>query len=239
MLGAGAAVAGMAVAISGGDAGQIIDDYHTGVAGQVGLTLLCGFYAPNVAVWSASYLVGPGFAVGADTTISAAEVSVGPLPAVPLLAGLPSTPATGWAPLLLGLPLAAALVAGWLLARRSLRDDPDRGWVPLLGAAALAGPVAGLLLGLVSVAASGPLGGGAAGRGRWPHAARWRSSRCVIGVASAQPAWRRACDRSSAPRGARADSRVGHLRPVTRPTWKRKRPGSANSGPGSVVRVPV
>jgi hypothetical protein len=160
ILGAGAAVAGMAIAVSGGDAGQIIDDYHTGVAGQVGLVVLCGFYSPDVATWSASYLVGPGFVIGTETTISAAAVSMGQLPAVPLLAGLPSTPATGWAPLLLGLPLAAALIAGWLLARRSLRNDPERGWVPLLGAAALAGPVAGLLLGLVSIAASGSVGGG-------------------------------------------------------------------------------
>lgn len=160
VLGAGAAVAGMAIAVSAGDVGQIIDDYHTGVAGQIGLVVLCGFYTPDVAAWSASYLVGPGFSVGVETSISAAHVSMGPLPAMPLLAGLPSTPATGWAPLLLGLPLAAALVAGWLLARRSLRNDPQRGWVPLLGAAAVAGPVAGLLLGLVSVAASGSVGAG-------------------------------------------------------------------------------
>jgi len=160
ILGAGAAVTGMAVAFSGGDASQIIDDYHTGIAGQIGLVVVCGFFAPDVATWAASYLVGPGFTIGAETKISAAEVSVGPLPAVPLLAGLPSTPATGWAPLLLGLPLAAALLAGWLLARRSLRNDPHRRWTSLLGAAALAGPVAGILLGLVSVAASGALGGG-------------------------------------------------------------------------------
>ncbi|GGM17431.1 DUF6350 family protein [Dactylosporangium sucinum] len=160
ILGAGAAVTGMAVAVSFGDASQIIDDYHTGIAGQIGLVVVCGFFAPGVATWAASYLVGPGFQIGSETTISAAEVSVGPLPAVPLLAGLPSTPATGWAPLLLGLPLAAALLAGWLLARRSLRDDPGRGWWPLLGAAALTGPVAGVLLGLASVASGGSLGGG-------------------------------------------------------------------------------
>ncbi|MET7400082.1 DUF6350 family protein [Dactylosporangium sp. NPDC005572] len=160
VLGAGAAVSGMAVAVSFGDASQIIDDYHTGIAGQVGLVVVCGFFAPNVATWAASYVVGPGFQIGSETTISAAEVSVGPLPAVPLLAGLPSTPATGWAPLLLGLPLAAALLAGWLLARRSLRDDADRGWWPLLGAAALTGPVAGVLLGLACVASGGSLGGG-------------------------------------------------------------------------------
>ncbi|MGI5245550.1 cell division protein PerM [Dactylosporangium sp. CA-139066] len=169
VLGAGAATTGMAVAFSGGDASQIIDDYHTGIAGQVGLVVVCGFFAPDVTAWAASYLVGPGFTIGSETFISAAHVSVGPLPAVPLLAGLPSTPATGYAPLLLGLPLAAALVAGWLLARRSLRNDADRPWLPLLGAAALAGPVAGVLLALVCAAASGSLGaGGLADVG--PHA---------------------------------------------------------------------
>ncbi|GAA2394556.1 cell division protein PerM [Dactylosporangium salmoneum] len=160
VLGAGAATTGMAVAFSGGDASQIIDDYHTGIAGQVGLVVLCAFFAPDVTAWAASYLVGPGFTIGSETFISAAHVSVGPLPAVPLLAGLPSSPATGYAPLLLGLPLAAALVAGWLLARRSLRNDPGRSWLPLLGAAVLAGPVAGMLVALVCAAASGSLGGG-------------------------------------------------------------------------------
>jgi hypothetical protein len=160
ILGAGAATAGMAIAFSGGDASQIIDDYHTGIAGQIGLVVVCAFFAPDVTAWAASYLVGPGFTIGSETFISAAHVSVGSLPAVPLLAGLPSTPATGWAPLLLGLPLAAALVAGWLLARRTLRNDPERSWPALLGAAVLAGPVAGVLLGLASAAASGSLGGG-------------------------------------------------------------------------------
>ncbi|MER7004561.1 DUF6350 family protein [Dactylosporangium sp. NPDC000555] len=160
VLGAGAATTGMAVAFSGGDASQIIDDYHTGIAGQIGLILVCAFFAPDVTAWAASYLVGPGFTIGSETFISAAHVSVGPLPAVPLLAGLPSTPATGYAPLLLGLPLAAALVAGWLLARRSLRSDPGRSWFPLLGAAVLAGPVAGVLLGLCCAAAGGSLGAG-------------------------------------------------------------------------------
>ncbi|MEU7867907.1 DUF6350 family protein [Dactylosporangium sp. NPDC049140] len=158
ILGAGAATTGMAVAFSGGDASQIIDDYHTGIAGQIGLVVVCGFFAPDVTAWTASYLVGPGFTIGSGTFISAAHVTVGSLPAVPLLAGLPSTPATGYAPLLLGLPLLAALVAGWLLARRSLRLDPDRSWFALLGSAVLAGPVAGVLLALASAAASGSMG---------------------------------------------------------------------------------
>jgi hypothetical protein len=168
ILGGGAALAGMAIAINGGDAGQILHDYRAGVTGQVGLTLVCALYGPNIAVWAASYLVGPGFMIGAGTSISAAGVTLGPLPAVPVLAGLPGGPATGWGSLLLGVPVAAALLAGWLLGRRTLRGAPRSeppkpaavSWTRLIGAAALAGPVAGLLLGLASLAASGSLGAG-------------------------------------------------------------------------------
>jgi hypothetical protein len=164
ILGGGAALAGMAVAIHGGDASQIFDDYRTGVTGQVGLTLVCALFGPNLAIWAASYLVGPGFVLGTGTIISAAEVKLGPLPALPVLAGLPSKPLTGWASLLLGVPVAAALVAGWLLARRALRnlpaDTPESrdARTRLLGSAAIAGPVAGGLLGLAGLASAGSLG---------------------------------------------------------------------------------
>ena len=42
--------------------------YRTGVLGQAGITVLCLAYAPNLAVWGAAYLLGPGFAVGVDTS---------------------------------------------------------------------------------------------------------------------------------------------------------------------------
>src|SRR5262249_8667362 len=157
-------LAGVAVAIHGGDASQILHDYRTGVTGQIGLTLVCALFFPNLAVWAASYLVGPGFVLGAGTVVSAAEVRLGPLPALPVLAGLPSHPLTGWATLLLGVPVAAALLAGWLLARRALRDAPADafdsrgGWTRLLASAAVAGPVAGALLALAGLASGGSLG---------------------------------------------------------------------------------
>lgn len=174
LLGAGAAAAGTAVAVAGGEASAILSAYHTGVAGQAGLTLLCLVYAPNLAVWATSYLVGPGFAVGAGTTVSAARVSLGALPAVPALAGLPARPASSWGSLLLGVPLAAGMAAGWLLARRRLRDPPaSSDWTQLLSAAALAGPVAGAVLALATFASRGPLGGGhlaETGPAIWPTA---------------------------------------------------------------------
>ncbi|OWU99579.1 hypothetical protein B5D80_29350, partial [Micromonospora wenchangensis] len=51
-----------------------------------------------------------------------------------------------------------------LLARRLLRPDADEwtppAWPALLGPAALAGPVVGLVAGLAATASGGPLGGG-------------------------------------------------------------------------------
>jgi hypothetical protein len=183
VLGAGAGVAGVAVAVAGHEASAMLTTYRTGVAGQAGLTLLCLVYAPNLAVWSAAYLLGPGFAVGAGTAVSAARVSLGAIPAVPALAGLPSTAASGAGVLLLGLPPAAGMVAGVLLVRRRLRRaDAARGgpgggrlpgggrasagageavgWWPLLGSAALSGPVAGVLLGLAALVSGGSIGSG-------------------------------------------------------------------------------
>jgi hypothetical protein len=165
VLGAGAAVAGIALAVSGGQASATLASYRTGVAGQAGLTVLCLGYAPNLATWSAAYLIGPGFAVGVGTTVSAAKVKLGVLPAIPVLAGLPDSAVSGLGPLLLGLPMAGGMAAGWLLVRRRLRqaaagEAPLPGWAGLLGPAALTGPVAGALLGLAGWLSGGPLGSG-------------------------------------------------------------------------------
>ncbi|MFI7428651.1 DUF6350 family protein [Micromonospora sp. NPDC049836] len=164
LLGAGAGAAGLSVATGGGDAADMIGAYRTGVAGQAGITLVSLAYAPNATVWSASYLLGPGFAMGTDTAVRTSEVSVGALPAVPLLAGLPRGPVDGLGVGLLAVPVLAGMAAGWLLARRLLRAAGDGrtapDWPPLLASAALAGPVAGLLLGAAAALSGGPLGGG-------------------------------------------------------------------------------
>jgi hypothetical protein len=114
-------------------------------------------YVPTVAIWAAAYLVGPGFAIGAGTSVTAAGVQLGPLPGVPLLAGLPEGPVSGVATVLFLLPIAAGVLAGVALARSTPSGQP----LPrLLGTVALVGPVAGLLVGLAAFAAGGPLGGG-------------------------------------------------------------------------------
>ena len=116
ILAAGAAFAGLSVAIGGGQAADMIAAYRTGVAGQAGITLVSLAYGANGAVWAAAYLLGPGFALGTDSTVRLTEVTVGPLPTLPLLAGLPDGPMGAAGALLLAVPVLAAMFAGWLLA---------------------------------------------------------------------------------------------------------------------------
>jgi hypothetical protein len=163
LLATGAGAAGATLAVRGGEAAEMLASYRAGVLGQAGITVVCLAYAPNLAVWGAAYLLGPGFAVGVGTAVSPGAVALGPLPAVPALAALPSTPASGVWTALIALPLAAGMSAGALLALRPYRgSNPPfaTSWGGMLGAAALAGPVAGLLLQLTAFASAGAMGSG-------------------------------------------------------------------------------
>jgi hypothetical protein len=162
ILAAGAAFAGLSVAIGGGQAADMIAAYRTGVTGQVGITLVSLAYGANGAIWAAAYLLGPGFALGTDSAVSVTEVTVGPLPTLPLLAGLPNGPMGATGALLLAVPVLAAMFAGWLLTQRLRRDPEARTpkWPLLLASAALAGPVAGVVLGLLALISGGSLGAG-------------------------------------------------------------------------------
>lgn len=159
LLAAGAALAGLALALAGREATQMLAAYQAGIAGQIGITALCLAYLPNLAVWAAAYLIGPGFALGTGTVVSPGDVLLGPVPALPVFAALPAAPVTGFGPVLLAAPLLAGVVAG-LLAKRSQTPGADDGWAAVLGAAALAGPVAGVLVQVTMVLSRGGLGSG-------------------------------------------------------------------------------
>ncbi|NUT23457.1 MAG: hypothetical protein HOV77_30165 [Hamadaea sp.] len=163
VIGAGAGVTGVAVALHGGDANAILAGYKTDVAGQAGVTLVSLAIAPNMAVWAAAYLLGPGFAFGPAGVVRASFVGLDDvrLPALPVFAAMPESALGGLANAVLGLPLLAGITAGWLLTRRRLRPRdgviPEVRWGHLLTGSILAGPVAGLALGLAAIAASGRL----------------------------------------------------------------------------------
>ncbi len=112
---------------------------------------------PDLVVWTAGALVGPGFTVGAGTSVTLVGSTLATLPAVPVLAALPAPGAAPAAALmLLALPVLGGAAAGWLLLR--LEMDSPLSWLltDLAGIALLAG----LGLGGLGWVASGSVGPG-------------------------------------------------------------------------------
>ncbi|HEY1180233.1 MAG TPA: DUF6350 family protein, partial [Phytomonospora sp.] len=106
LLAAGSLAAGISLAANASAATEILDGYGTGA---LGVGLICLVYAPSFAIWSTSFLLGPGFAFGTGTTVSLVDVVLGPVPAIPLLAALPTQPAPPAATVLLGVPVATGV----------------------------------------------------------------------------------------------------------------------------------
>ena len=78
---------------------------HTGAGDATVYTVLSATLVPNAALFTGSYLLGPGFLVGTGTMVSPALVSLGPVPMFPLLAALPDNGATpAWAAYLIAVP---------------------------------------------------------------------------------------------------------------------------------------
>ncbi|MET0887663.1 MAG: DUF6350 family protein [Mycetocola sp.] len=131
-----------------------------GVVGGAATTLAQIAFVPNLVVWTASWLVGPGFALGAGSTISPVNTVVGPIPGLPILGAVPSGDfAFGFlgllVPVLIGF-FAATLVRPRLVAALSGRPLVGR----LLIAAAGIGLVTGVSLGLLAWFSAGAIGPG-------------------------------------------------------------------------------
>jgi hypothetical protein len=134
---------------------------HTSPGAAALLIGLCVLVTPNATLFSGSYLLGPGFAVGTHTIVTPTAVVLGPLPMFPLLAALPDAgPTPGWTVALLGLPPLVAAVAVY----RTLDRYPTSRW----DEAALRGAGAGLVC-AVGFAVLAALSGGAVGPGRMAH----------------------------------------------------------------------
>ncbi|MGB0099624.1 MAG: DUF6350 family protein [Nocardioides sp.] len=136
---------------------NVMSRLHTDAGDATVYTALTATVVPNATIFSASYLLGPGFAVGADTLVSPTLVSLGPLPMFPLLAALPDAGATPvWAVYALGL---APLVAAFAVAR-SQRRNPTLRWDEGALRGCAAGVLAGVLLGVLAAVSGGAVGPG-------------------------------------------------------------------------------
>jgi hypothetical protein len=134
----------------------LYEGLHGEVLGGVALTLGQLALLPNLVIWTASWLVGPGFAIGTGSSVSPLGTDLGPIPAIPVLGALPpSDLAFGFVGLVV--PLAVAFLVGAVLGPR-VRHELDG--PPLVLAGVLAGVVGGVLLGLLAWASAGAAGPG-------------------------------------------------------------------------------
>lgn len=121
------------------------------VFGQFSLTVLSILYVPNVMVGTAAVAVGSSAHVGL-ATFSSFTVFGGDIPALPVLAAVP-TPPLGpvWVALLI-VAAASAVAVGQQCARRPLP------WLPALGKLLVAAVIAALAMAALGYAGGGRLG---------------------------------------------------------------------------------
>jgi Family of unknown function (DUF6350) len=162
-----AAAAGVAVYLAAGAAlviGSLIVHHERveALSRQVGggwsgapVLLLGALAAPNAVVAAASYLAGPGFALGAGSGVGLSSTVHGTVPAFPLLGAVPSGPATTPVWLLAG---ATPIAAGLCMARVA-RADADS-WPLRLRNAAAAAAVAIVVGVILAWQAGGAIGNG-------------------------------------------------------------------------------
>jgi hypothetical protein len=138
----------------------LYENLHTEALGGVALTIAQILFLPNLVIWAAAWLVGPGFAIGSGSAVSPLGTSLGPIPSIPVLGALPQG---DFAFSFIGLlvPILAGFLVGTLLAGSladRIRSTGRLAW--MLGAGLGAGVVGGGILGILTWASSGAIGPG-------------------------------------------------------------------------------
>lgn len=157
LVAAGATLVVVALLLDLGEAANVLSRLHPDAAGGGLFTAVVAGVSPNAALLGSAYLLGPGFAVGTGTIVSPALVVLGPVPAFPLLAALPSVgPGPAWASGLVGVPVLLAGVAAAVVVRR----HPAPAYEVGAGRGLASGVLGGVLVALLVQVAGGSVGPG-------------------------------------------------------------------------------
>jgi hypothetical protein len=147
VLGASLALVVLMLGLHGRRAADMWGLLDPSIGGAVVLAVACLLSLPTLVLWTASVLIGPGFALGTDTSVDLTGAYLGAVPGFPTLAAVPNPGAFGPWVLVLGLVLPAAGVwAGSLTTRVRI--------------GALSGAAAGLVLGVLIAVSGGGVGPG-------------------------------------------------------------------------------
>jgi len=158
------AIAAVAVAVLLlGSYAQIITLYenlHTEALGGLALTIAQILFLPNLVIWAASWLVGPGFSIGTGSLVSPLGTTLGPLPSVPVLGALPQG---DWAFAFVGLlvPVIIGFLVGAVSRAPLSAQVRSTGTLAVILQAGLGtGVVGGAIIGLLAWASAGAIGPG-------------------------------------------------------------------------------
>ncbi|WP_246167632.1 MULTISPECIES: DUF6350 family protein [Arthrobacter] len=158
----------VALAVSWAEIATVYQKLDAGIIGGIVLTVAQLGLLPNLVLWTLAWASGAGFSIGTGSIISPLETTVGPLPAVPVLAALPSgQPEYAYAALLI--PVVAGVLAGWWFLREGENHFDE--WISIKVSArwftasvsticlgAVIGLVSGLLAAAAALIARGSLG---------------------------------------------------------------------------------
>lgn len=157
------AVSALAVAVMtlfrGGEVVALFQAARVDALGAGVITLGHLAYLPTIIVWAASWLAGPGFAVGVGTAVSPAGTQLGVVPGIPVLGLLPESTSI-WMLIVIILPIGAGAFAGWAVRSRLVWEGTPLGTAPRAAIAAGIGVLTAVVAALAALLSGGSMGPG-------------------------------------------------------------------------------
>lgn len=152
----GLAVTLMAILARWGRISELHGELSPGLVGGGIVVLGQLLYLPTGAVWADSWLAGPGFGIGHESSVTWGMSDPGLLPLIPALGALPDPgPLPGWTRLAVLVPIAV----GAFIGRQSLAQVTRlASWRAKALTAGIAVALAGVGMGIIGAMASGGLG---------------------------------------------------------------------------------
>jgi hypothetical protein len=138
----------------------LYENLHSEGLGGLVLTIAQILFLPNLVIWAAAWLIGPGFAIGGGSTVSPLGTTLGPIPSIPILGALPQGD-FAFAFAGLAVPILAGFLVGALLGGSLAERISSTGRLTwMLGAGLGTGVVGGAILGVLAWASAGSIGPG-------------------------------------------------------------------------------
>jgi len=154
-IGVGALLVAVATVVRGGEVVALFQAANVDAVGASVLALGQVAYLPTLVIWGGSFAAGPGFLVGAGTSVSPAGTSLGVVPGIPVLGILPES-VSPWLLLTVLAVIAVGFLAGWAARDPLLGSRTSQRLAALSAIVVLGGAGAGLLAAM----ASGSIGPG-------------------------------------------------------------------------------